>query len=45
MLVANFEAGSEVKGAKRVALVSADAADAKNTGGALLRTCGFAVIA
>ncbi len=44
MLVANFEAGGEVHGAKRVAFVSADDADAKTTVGALLRTFGFAVI-
>ena len=44
MLVANFEAGGEVHGAKRVAFVSADDADAKATVGALLRTFGFAVI-
>jgi 8-hydroxy-5-deazaflavin:NADPH oxidoreductase len=44
MLVANFEAGGEVNGAKRVAFVSADDADAKSTVGALLRTFGFAVI-
>jgi 8-hydroxy-5-deazaflavin:NADPH oxidoreductase len=44
MLVANFEAGGEVDGAKRVAFVSADDADAKTTVGALLRTFGFAVI-
>ena len=41
---ANFEAGGEVNGAKRVAFVSADDADAKSTVGALLRTFGFAVI-
>ena len=44
MLVANFEAGGDVHGAKRVAFVSADDADAKTTVGALLRTFGFAVI-
>jgi 8-hydroxy-5-deazaflavin:NADPH oxidoreductase len=44
MLVANFEAGGDVNGAKRVAFVSADDADAKTTVGALLRTFGFAVI-
>ena len=44
MLAANFEAGGEVHGAKRVAFVSADDADAKNTVGALLRTFGCAVI-
>lgn len=44
MLVANFEAGGDVNGAKRVAFVSADDADAKTTVGALLRAFGFAVI-
>jgi len=45
MLVANFEAGGDVNGAKRVAFVSADDADANmTTVGALLRTFGFAVI-
>jgi 8-hydroxy-5-deazaflavin:NADPH oxidoreductase len=44
MLVANFEAGGDVHGAKRVAFISADDADAKTTVGALLRTFGFAVI-
>jgi predicted dinucleotide-binding enzyme len=44
MLVANFEAGGDVNGAKRVAFVSADDADAKATVGTLLRTFGFAVI-
>jgi 8-hydroxy-5-deazaflavin:NADPH oxidoreductase len=44
MLVENFAAGGDVNGAKRVAFVSADDADAKITIGALLRTFGFAVI-
>ena len=44
MLVANFEAGGDVNGPKRVAFVSADDADAKTTVGALLHSFGFAVI-
>ena len=36
--------GGDVNGAKRVAFVSADDADAKTTVGALLRAFGFAVI-